>query len=523
MTRTVTTGYRWEPRVVDLSQFGGAAVTLTLSATSDTPGTIAFWGAPAIRERVTAEAGGPPQTVILIQGDTLRKDHLDLYGYERKTAPTLTRLAGEGAFFDNAITQTSWTKAATPSIMTSLYPSTHGVHQIPDRLPAAATTIAEVYREAGYATVSFSAVAFTGAYTNLHQGFEELHEAESTVGRAGPRGGKTAREFTDRLLDWLEGHRQVRSFVYLHFFDPHAPYEPNRPYDTLWGDPKGREEYLREQEVLKNFIADPFLAQRGMATRDELVKAGLDPEAYLRYSKDWYDGSIRGMDTEIARLVDRLGELWLDTRALIAFYADHGEEFHDHGRMWHGQGIYGEMLRVPLILWSPGRVPKARVEEPVRLIDVMPTLLDLSGLRVPEAAQGQSMRPLFAGTPARGGAAAGGGWTRRPVIAEKQPIGRDGFPNMSESYAIMDGDWKLIRNVVRPPDKAEFELFQFYKDPLDQANVAADHPEVVQRLSRELDAFQQMARAARLKPDTETAKGLTKEQIEHLRSLGYLK
>jgi arylsulfatase A-like enzyme len=520
LAQTVTTAYRWEHRVVDLAEFAGQEVTLSLSTAAEKPGTLALWGAPVVRQRAADSAEGPPRTVILIQGDTLRKDHLELYGYGRPTAPTLKRLGEEGAVFDNAITQTSWTKAATPSVLCSLYPSTHGVHQIPDRLPASAVTIAEAYRDAGYATVSFASASFTGAFTNLHQGFEAVHEAESTAGRAGPRGAKTAREFTDRLVEWLEAHRDVPSFVYLHFFDPHPPYEPNRPYDTLWADPKGREEYLRQQEVLKKFVADPFLAQRGMATRDELVKAGLDPAWFLQYSKDWYDGSIRGMDDEIARLVERLRALGLEERSAIAFYADHGEEFHEHGRMWHGQSLYGEMIRVPLILWAPGRVPKGtRVEEPVQLIDVMPTLLDLSGLRVPAVAQGQSLKPLFAGS---AGAAAKGGWKKRPAIAERYPLGRLGFASTNELYAIMDGDWKLIQNVVRPPEKPEFELFDFYKDPIDQKNVAADHPEVVARLSRALDGFRNMARGARLKPDSESTKGMTKEQLEQLRSLGYV-
>ena len=145
LTRTVTNPYRWERQSVDLADFAGESVSLSLSATSDQDGTIAFWGAPALRPRAAGEgSGGPARTVILIQGDTLRKDHLDVYGYSRPTAPTLKRLAEEGALFDNAITQTSWTKAATPSIMASLYPTTHGVHQIADRLPASATTIAEV-------------------------------------------------------------------------------------------------------------------------------------------------------------------------------------------------------------------------------------------------------------------------------------------------------------------------------------------------------------------------------------------
>jgi len=529
LTRTVTSPYRWERQSVDVADLGGQSVSLSLSATSDKDGTIAFWGAPAVRSRAAKDSSsaGPARTVILIQGDTLRKDHLDVYGYERPTAPALRRLAEEGALFDNAITQTSWTKAAVPSIMTSLYPSTHGVHQIPDRLPASATTIAEAFRQAGYATVSFASASFTGAFTNLHQGFEELHEVESTVGRAGPPGGntKTSREYVDRLTEWLDYHRDVPAFVYLHFFDPHSPYEPYPPYGTMWADPKGREEYVRAQEVLKKFVTNAFLADRGMATRDELVKAGLDPAAFIRFSKDWYDGSIRGMDTEIARLVERMQELGMRDRSLVAFYADHGEEFHDHGRMWHGQSVYGEMVRVPLILWGPGRVPKGvKIEEPVELINLMPTLLEYADVPVPPGIQGQSLRPLLAAGGRGGGvAAAGSEWKRRPVIAEKQPQGGAGHPLLTESYAIMDGNWKLVHNVARPPEMAEFELFDFYKDPLDQKNVAADHPDAVERLGKQLEAWKRMATQAKLKPDSEETKGMSAEQLERLRSLGYVK
>ena len=524
LTRTVTTPYRWEPRVVDLAAFAGKNVALSLSTTSPKPGAIAFWGAPAVRQRTDPKAGGPPQTVILVQLDTLRKDHLDVYGYERQTAPTLKRLAEEGALFQHAITQTGWTKAATTSIMTSLYPTTHGVHQIPDRLPASGTTIAEVFRHAGYATASFSSVSFTGQFTNLHQGFEEVHESESTVGRAGPRGAKTAREYVDRLGEWLEDHRDVPSFVYLHFFDPHSPYEPNRPYDTMWADPKGRDEYVRQLEHLKKFIKDAFMAQRGMATREELVAGGVDPDTFLRFSKDWYDGSIRGMDTEIGRLVERLEDLGLRDRSVLALYADHGEEFHEHGNMWHGRTVYGEMIRVPLILWGPGHVPKGlKVEEPVQLIDVTPTLLELSGLPIPKEAQGQSLRPLLASDTGAGAVGADGGWKRRPLVSEKQPFGTKEFPSASQSYAIVDGNWKLIHNVVRPPEKSEFELYDFYKDEHDQEDLAAQNPEVVARLRKMLEGWKRMATQAKLKSDTEATKGLSAEQLERLRSLGYVR
>src|SRR6185503_19468406 len=162
------------------------------------------------------------------------------------------------------------------------------------------------------------------------------------------------------------------------------------------------------------FIKSPFMSERSLATPEELAAAGIDPAAYLRYCKDWYDGSIRGMDAEISRLVERMQELGLRDRAVVAFYADHGEEFHEHGRMFHGQSVYGEMMRVPLIFWGPGRVGKGvKVDETVQLIDVMPTLLELSGLKPPAAVQGQSLRPLLAGA-GGGGVAAASGWMRRP-------------------------------------------------------------------------------------------------------------
>jgi arylsulfatase A-like enzyme len=523
MTTTLTTPLRWERRVVDLGAFAGERVELSLSAEAGKGGTLAFWGAPAVRQRQPrTNDGGPPQIVLLIQGDTLRADHLDVYGYGRPTAPVLHRLADEGALFRHAISQTSWTKAATPTVMTSLYPSTHGVHKITDRLPGSATTIAEAFRNAGYATLSFSSVSFTGQFSNLQKGFEELHESESTTGRAGPRGSKTAREYVDRFLEWLEGHPDVRVFAYLHFFDPHPPYQPNPPFDTLWADPKGREEYQRELEALKKAVADAFLAQRGMATTEELARAGIDEASYIQFSKDWYDGSIRGMDTEIGRLVERLRGLGLDRRSVVAFYGDHGEEFHDHGRMWHGQSIYGEMLRVPLILWAPGRIaPGLQVKEPVGLIDVMPTLLEMGRVGIPAAAQGQSLGPLMR-KPGDGDVVeAATAWKRRPIIAEKQPMGSPGFPEAGESYAIIDGRWKLVQNAVRPAGKPEFELFDFYGDPLDHSDLARDNPQVVEQLARELESWKKGARAARLKPD-EGAANLSAVELERLRSLGYV-
>jgi arylsulfatase A-like enzyme len=191
--------------------------------------------------------------------------------------------------------------------------------------------------------------------------------------------------------------------------------------------------------------------------------------------------------------------------------------------MWHGQSVYGEMIRVPLILWGPGRIaPGLRVDEPVELIDIMPTLLETSGVLAPEAVQGQSLLPLVRRPGGSGVVEAASAWERRPLVAEKQPMGGQDFPGAGESYAIIEGRWKLIHNAVRAPDKPEFELFDFYGDPLDRRDVARDHPEVVERLARALEAWKGKARAARLKAEADGA-ALGADQLERLRSLGYIR
>ena len=123
-------------------------------------------------------------------------------------------------------------------------------------------------------------------------------------------------------------------------------------------------------------------------------------------------------------------------------------------------------------------------------------------------------------TRAAGASPLSGGWNRRPLIAEKQPL--SDTDHLAEAYAIMDGKWKLIHNIARPPERPEFELFDFYADPLDQKNVAAGHPDVVAKMAKELEAWRGWAKAARLEPDSEGTKGMSAEQLEQLRSLGYI-
>jgi len=460
----------------------------------------------------------PPQGVILIWADTLRRDHLGVYGYGRPTSPVLDRMAAEGVLFRDCVSQATWTKVATPSLMTSLYPSTHGVKDFGDRLPNAARTMAEVYREAGFATLSMSSILFTGQFTNLHRGFEVVHEDRSLSDR---ESSKTAREYMDRLLPWLESHRDVPFFVFLHVSDPHDPYRPYPPYDTLWADPSRREGHEKEAKDARKFINDPLLKLFGMPTWAELEAAKLDPRSYVGQDRDWYDGSIRGMDAEIGRLRQRLRGLGLDRRTLVVFIGDHGEEFLEHGRTFHGQSTYGELTGVPLILWGPAAVPvPAVVTETVETIDVMPTLLEISRLKVPPQVQGRSLLPLLASA---GGT--GPGRAPRPAISEKAAtVEASGGPppRDTESFAIVSAGWKLIHNTQRHPGDPEYELYRHDHDPLDQTELSAEHPEVIARLTRELRAWQAKAAGARLPPDSASTQAISKEDLERLRSLGYI-
>jgi arylsulfatase A-like enzyme len=278
---------------------------------------------------------------------------------------------------------------------------------------------------------------------------------------------------------------------------------------------------------LRQTIKEPAHAPRGMATVEEMKAAGVDPAVYLAYDKDWYDGSIRALDAEIARLFERLRAAGLDQRTALVFMSDHGEEFHEHGRMWHGQSAYGELAHVPLLIRWPGHVAAGgRIDEVVESIDIMPTVLDLSQLPHPKAIQGQSLVPLLNMKDDRKATI----WQWRPAITEKPSLReKDDAPDPNNehdvswvSYAINDGEWKLIHHTVRPAGRPEFELFDAKRDPLDQHDVASDRADIVARLGKALDGWHRMAQAARLKPDSE-AQSMTPEQLRQLRSLGYVK
>ncbi|HLE70010.1 MAG TPA: sulfatase, partial [Vicinamibacteria bacterium] len=510
LARTLTTPHRWEELTLDLGALAGREITLTLALEAEQEGALGFWGAPAVRSRESSRA---PRGVLVFLLDTLRRDRLDAYGFERETAPNLSRLAAEGVLFEDAIAQGAWTKVSVPSILTSTYPTSNGIHELNHRMPASGVTLAEVFREAGYATWATSSVFFTGRGSNLHQGVEVLHEAGSFPS---DNRDKNARNIVDRVLPWLESHEDVPFFVLIHAIDPHDAYEPNRPYDTLWAAPDAEEKHGAWTEKLKPFIENNFMKDRGLPLRAELEKAGIDPEEFVKTELDWYDGSIRGADVELGRLLEKLEELGIADDTLVVFLSDHGEEFLEHGGHFHEENVYGELVNVPLAMRWPEVLPAGRVvNETVQLLDLAPTILDLAGISVPERMQGQSLKPLLAAS----GAAR---WRARPAISEWRRRTDQLGTRVVDAFSIIEGEWKLIRNVARPDDVPEFELYHHQTDPLDQKNVASDHPEIVERLAQQLEAWHKWALERKLPSDGEAASEMTSEELQRLRSLGYV-
>ncbi len=507
--RTLTRPDRWQDVAIDLADFAGKTVELSLSLRAEDAGSLGFWGSPRIVDREHTKADRPP-SVLLIIADTLRPDHLDLYGYPRPTAPMLSQFARGGTVFDRCVAQATWTKVSVPSILTGLYPPTHGVLEFQDRLAPGATTLAETYRDAGYTTLSMTSVRFAGAFTNLHQGFEVLHEARSIPDGAR---SKTARHYVDRLLPWLEANRDIPFFALLHVFDPHAPYRPEAPYDSLWASPDRAQAFEQEVAAVVPEIEHPLLRRFEMPTREELVRAGVDPEPYVAHEHDWYDGSIRAMDAELGRLFERIRELDLEDEIVVAFVADHGTEFLDHGRHWHGHSVYGELNRVPLILRGPGIAAGRLRSDTVQTIDLAPTLLTLSGLEVPTSLQGHSLTPLL--TEPVGERRAYPAFTFKASLT-----GTAGPPPLTtESSSIMTQDFKLVAHAL--DQGFAYELYEPGADPLNHRNVADQHPEIVNKMAADLEAWRRRTEAARIAGD-QALEELDAEELERLRSLGYI-
>jgi arylsulfatase A-like enzyme len=320
----------------------------------------------------------PPQHVVLVTIDTLRADHLGMYGYPRDVSPFLDELAQRSALFTNAYASSSHTMPSHASLFTSLFPAQHGTTKNGQPLHERVLTMAETFRELGYATAGFTTVNFL---TPLAQGFDTFESKKSF---------HPADRLVEDAIAWLDGlSPQQPSFLWLHLFDVHQWWRP---------------EHL-----------DPQMAQRAAAsatlTRDELVahwrdQQGMEVESWddeetMLLHMNRYDGEILHVDRELRRFYEYARAHGLLEDGLWIVTADHGEGLGTHGFRGHGAKIYGEQIRIPLLLhFADGRHAGAVVDSLVRHVDLFPTLaelldVDLSGQVFPII--GRSLLPLLHG------------------------------------------------------------------------------------------------------------------------------
>lgn len=395
--------------------------------------------------------------VVLIVMDAVRADHLGCYGYQRDTSPAIDQLARQGVLFTQAFAQGPATRYSIASLFTSTYPSVHKICEFAAVLPDEFTTLAEVLKSRGYATAAFVPLTYLKRTFNMDQGFE-LYDDDSFLEE-----GELALD--EQIFSWLKNASDRPFFAYLHYMGGHAPYSPPAPYDTMfWEGPV--------PEPMKEFVKEFFLARH-----KNPFAAGLRPDLEAaRYMISQYDGEIRYTDERIKGFLQHLEDLKLSERTLVIVMADHGEGFSDHGKFFHETGLYDELIHVPLIMRLPKAIPPGRkIFSSVRIIDIMPTILDLLHIRNPPQAQGASL------------------W---PVIQGKSNADRDCYsealqPGGARAYfkAVRTKAYKLIEMTYPERDSPGYELYDLKSDPKEQVNLIGLRPQIEDMLKKKLVFF----------------------------------
>ena len=320
--------------------------------------------------------------VIFVSFDALQAAHTSCLGYFRKTTPNIDRMAKEGFLFSNAISQSSWTVPATMSYFTSLYPSQHKLinkySTYTDReqvlanlkkLSPEVITLAEILKEHGYSTGGFTGDAGVGAVFGFARGFDTYFE--------GPKFGGMDKSIPEALA-WIKGNSKNKFFVFLHGYDVHGQFDPPGGFTREFVIPsyRGRLKGGKEEEAV---IREKGLENTPVKLNDEDV----------RFWRALYDEKIKDVDERFGLFIDELQKMGLLENTVIVLFSDHGTEFYEHKRFDHGFSLYDELIRVPVIF----RLPRAKagmvIKDQVRAIDVMPTLLDLLGVKVSNKVKGQ--------------------------------------------------------------------------------------------------------------------------------------
>lgn len=503
---------RWPTRPV--ASAAGAILACLLAACSG-----------EVRGAEEGQGGGTPPNLVLVTVDTLRADHLSVYGYHRDTTPGLRRLAEEGLVFRRAHSTMGTTMPAHLSLMTGLLPHQHGYvanHGAMDggfRSEPGLRTVAELLVEDGYTTAAFVSGPTVGRATGLDAGFQHFDQHRVAGATSIAETARHSSETANRAIRWLEEGPQEPFFLWVHFWDTHEPNVPREPYASAFQADVGVEALLAERRVRPEVLAERFsegeLARLFLpewaVSGGEIELPPIDMDA-VRDLYDRYDGDVLAVDAAIGRVLVALHGGGHLERSAVVVTADHGQALGQHDWLEHGR-IQQENLRVPLVMrFPPGTAlppgTSERLDEVVSLVDVMPTVL--ARLELPAAgalaAQATGEDVLGVETP------------RGYAFAQRSVRDRDWEPCENcdgLKYALVTRRWKLYHR----PEGAD-ELYDLEADPGELVDVAALHPPVVENLRRRLLAVA-AERPRQVLPGGEVDPEVLRRYRETLGQIGY--
>ena len=507
---------------------------------------MALWSAPTVTSVAPELADDAFPNVILYVIDGASAGQMSVYGYDRDTTPNLARIAAEGVVFERAHSNSTWTMPSTASFMTSLHHSVlGGLRDGSNPIPANVTTMAEHFHGAGFHTGVFTMNPNAAGLSGLVRGVDVVRDFGVRGKDMDPIEAVSSRILHEQFWQWREAY-PGRYWAHFQTTDVHPPYHPPEPFAGRLVPP-ARSEELAGQMMGMRF---PFMHESASVHehwQGELARSGLDALEFYRTMRDVHDEAMLHQDHHLGLLVEELkrrGE-WEDTVLIVA--SDHGHPAASYPRFGRGLldpqpkafegALFGEFeSHIPLIFVWPGVIKGgARVAEPVSMIDVLPSLLDLVGLRRPEVAQGSSFAPVLRGE---------SGWQPGPVVFDEFRVvtGDELIGNLE----VLDGRWgkSLEIRSVDLADKPErgrhpapaggrwtardFEdvprllLYDVATDPRALVHVNDRHPDLVRSAERELLRIwrDHIELAKQFEAGADTA--LSPEQVRALQALGYI-
>ena len=367
---------RWRNQLVSLEPYAGKVVELELRTVGSDRSEIG-WSAVQVlvpmpeQPRIPGEA----RNAVVLTIDTLRASKLRPYNRQsRVRTPALDAFSADATVFENAQAPENWTKPSVASILTSLTPMTHGTKEDASSLPQAALTLGEVYSGAEFDTAAFLANGYVSDRFGFDQGWDHytnyIREERST--EAETVFGEAAR--------WIEQHKDKRFFVYIQTIDPHVPYDPPNEFLEMYDDSPSAYSGQVSNRRTGILLGE---AKGGRITFTQADQRRLEA---------LHDAEISYHDRYFGRFIERLKELGLYEDMIFVVTSDHGEEFNEHGSWGHGHSIFQELLHVPLVVrWPAAESSGDRVPETVSTTDIGPTILEATGLEIPEPFEGRSL------------------------------------------------------------------------------------------------------------------------------------